>query len=314
VTAAWSSPASSIPPTASLRRGCHVTQRRRYRARDLTNVATLLYCQTEPVIESSKNVSFGCFAFAYLPLASQFVAAKLSPWDNRWSEVYDFTPNASGSKNFSLLEPSAEDAFPVKPLSAVGEWTWSVPPTSFALPSLHPSRVAGATRRRRSNWHVPLCPRLSDSARCRRAATRQVLASPPLTARASHATCHSHASAVILASGGGKELCLELIQAVSAQRCVLVQACAARLDRSKAQQLQASIGACAAHVTLSDGEMVVAAQLCGGSTLAQALQDAAERYGGAGSGIVIVDAAAATAAAHLFFSQWREHSGHAVTK
>jgi hypothetical protein len=38
----------------------------RYRARDLSNVSTLLYCQTEPVIESSKNVSFGCFSFAYM--------------------------------------------------------------------------------------------------------------------------------------------------------------------------------------------------------------------------------------------------------
>jgi protein XRP2 len=87
-------------------------------------VSTLLYCQTEPVIEASKDVSFGCFSFAYLPLASQFVAAKLSPWDNRWSEVYDFTPNANGTKNFTLLDPALEDTFPIKPLSAVGEWPW----------------------------------------------------------------------------------------------------------------------------------------------------------------------------------------------
>jgi hypothetical protein len=112
----------------------------------LSNVSTLLYCQTEPVIEASKNVSFGCFSFAYLPLASQFVAAKLSPWDNRWSEVYDFTPNASGTKNFSLLDPALEECFPVKPLSAVGEWAWCVRlPRRFAathaMPPLqvHPS-------------------------------------------------------------------------------------------------------------------------------------------------------------------------------
>lgn len=61
-----------------------------------------------------------------MPLAAQFVAAKLSPWDNRWSEVYDFTPNANGTKNFSLLDIAQEDAFPVKALSAVGEWTWCV--------------------------------------------------------------------------------------------------------------------------------------------------------------------------------------------
>jgi protein XRP2 len=90
----------------------------------LCNVSTLLYCQTEPVIESSKNVSFGCFSFSYLPLASQFVATKLSPWDNRWSEVYDFTPSPNGAKNFSFIDVTLEDSFPVKPLSAVGEWGW----------------------------------------------------------------------------------------------------------------------------------------------------------------------------------------------
>jgi hypothetical protein len=111
-----------------------MTRLLRYRARDLSNVQTLLYCQTEPVIESSKNVSFGCFAFAYMPLASQFVAAKLSPWDNRWSEVYDFTPNSNGTKNFRLLETAEEDSFPVKPVSAVGEWSWCVT-THVPLPA-----------------------------------------------------------------------------------------------------------------------------------------------------------------------------------
>jgi hypothetical protein len=87
------------------------------------------------------------------------------------------------------------------------------------------------------------------------------------------------------------------------------------LDKSKAQQLHAAVGASASHVAVSDGEQVVAAQLCGGAALASALQSAAERYGGRAAGIVVVvDAAAAAAAGQLFFSQWRQHSGHAVTK
>jgi hypothetical protein len=122
------------------------------------------------------------------------------------------------------------------------------------------------------------------------------------------------ASAVILAAGGGKDLCLELIQAVSSQRAVLIQACVARLEKAKALQLREAIGPCAANVTLSDGEAVVAAQVCGDSGLSQALAAAADRYGGEKGGIVIVLDAAAAAAVQLFFSQWREHSGHAVTK
>jgi hypothetical protein len=121
-------------------------------------------------------------------------------------------------------------------------------------------------------------------------------------------------AAVILAAGSGKELCLDLIQAVATERAVLVHASAARVDKNKAQQLQAAVGPSAAHVTLSDGEVILAAQLCGGSTLVQALKAAAERYGGESGGIVVLDSAASTAAGQLFFSQWREHSGHAVTK
>ena len=141
-----------------------MTRLRRYRARDLSNVSTLLYCQTEPVIESSKNVSFGCFAFAYMPLASQFVAAKLSPWDNRWSEVYDFTPNANGAKNFSLLEPAQEDSFPVKRLSAVGEWSWCVTACQCLLPACLPAyastlrcgRCSAATEQQLARSVVPV--------------------------------------------------------------------------------------------------------------------------------------------------------------
>ena len=122
------------------------------------------------------------------------------------------------------------------------------------------------------------------------------------------------ASAIILAAAGGKALCLEIIQAVASQRAVLIQACVTSLDKTKAQQLHAAVGSSASHVALSDGEQVVAAQLCGSSGLVQALKVAAERYGGEGGGIVVVDAAAAVAAGQLFFSQWRQHSGHAVTK
>jgi hypothetical protein len=155
-----------------------MTRLRRYRARDLSNVSTLLYCQTEPVIESSKNVSFGCFAFAYMPLASQFVAAKLSPWDNRWSEVYDFTPNANGAKNFSLLEPAQEDSFPVKPLSAVGEWSWCVTACQCLLPACLPTpqrcAVAGARPPLSSSSLAPWFPFPSANVPCPTAATQQV--------------------------------------------------------------------------------------------------------------------------------------------
>lgn len=182
------------------------------------------------------------------------------------------------------------------------------------LNATHASHFTGALQLLKSSSRAPLCLCRSANALCPKAATLQ--ACFPSTSPFPP-SCHSSrviASAVVLAAGGGKDLCLELIQAVSSERAVLVQACAARVDKTKAQQLIAAVGPSAAHVTLSDGEVVVAAQLCGASSLVQALKAAAERYGGEKGGIVIVDAAAAASASQLFFSQWREHSGHAVTK
>jgi protein XRP2 len=72
-----------------------------YRARECENCDTLLFASTAPVVESSKNMRFGCFRFFYFNLAHQFKAVKMSVYDNKWSEVYDFTPSAV--KNFSFL-------------------------------------------------------------------------------------------------------------------------------------------------------------------------------------------------------------------
>ena len=114
-----------------------------------------------------------------------------------------------------------------------------------------------------------------------------------------------NASAIILAAAGGKALCLEIMQAVAAQRAVLIQACVTTLHKSKAQQLHAAVASSASHVAVGEGQEVVAAQLCGGTALAHALKSAAERYGGHASRIVVLHAAAAVAAGQLCFSQWR---------
>ena len=43
---------------------------------------------------------FGCFRFFYFNLAAQFKSVNMSVYDNKWSEVYDFTPKDG---NFSFL-------------------------------------------------------------------------------------------------------------------------------------------------------------------------------------------------------------------
>lgn len=46
---------------------------------------------------------FGCFRFFYFNLAQQFKSVKMSVYDNKWSEVYDFTPK-DGNWSFLPLD------------------------------------------------------------------------------------------------------------------------------------------------------------------------------------------------------------------
>lgn len=71
-----------------------------YRARECVDCDTLLFASTAPVVEESKNMRFGCFRFFYFNLAQQFKSVNMSVYDNKWSEVYDFTPKEG---NFSFL-------------------------------------------------------------------------------------------------------------------------------------------------------------------------------------------------------------------
>jgi len=73
-----------------------------FRMRDCHSCEVLLYCLTEPVIESSKDIRFGCFYFAYDHLAEQFQNAQLSLYHNMWSYIYDFNSNAAQT-HYQLL-------------------------------------------------------------------------------------------------------------------------------------------------------------------------------------------------------------------
>eukprot|EP00736_Rhodelphis_marinus_P005775 Rmarinus@m.5103 len=65
-----------------------------FRLRDCRNLKILLYTQTRPIIEESRNIGFGCFDYNYPELRRQFDAAKLSVFNNPWGVVYDFTKGA----------------------------------------------------------------------------------------------------------------------------------------------------------------------------------------------------------------------------
>ena len=51
-----------------------------------------LCVNSQPIIESSSGITVGCFQFSYNKLADHLAAAGLTPWNNYWSQVYDFSP------------------------------------------------------------------------------------------------------------------------------------------------------------------------------------------------------------------------------
>ena len=62
------------------------------RLRDCKNLHIMLFSQTEPIIEASSNITFSSFqGYSYPELLQQMKLAKLSPWNNKWSEVFDFS-------------------------------------------------------------------------------------------------------------------------------------------------------------------------------------------------------------------------------
>lgn len=77
-----------------------------FRTRDCKKMEVFLCCATQPIIESSTGMKFGCFQYYYPELAFHFKDAGLSIFNNNWSNIHDFTP-VSEQNNWSLLPESA---------------------------------------------------------------------------------------------------------------------------------------------------------------------------------------------------------------
>ncbi|RXM90816.1 Protein XRP2 [Acipenser ruthenus] len=85
-----------------------------FRTRDCKKMEVFLSCATQPIIESSSGMRFGCFQYYYPELAFQFKDASLSIFNNNWSNIHDFTP-VSGETNWSLLpeDTAVQDCVPL---------------------------------------------------------------------------------------------------------------------------------------------------------------------------------------------------------
>lgn len=68
-----------------------------------------MFCETEPVIESSANLTFAPYNVAYPQQDQHLAACELSPEENKWDLIFDFTDtNEAGNKivHHQLLDPS----------------------------------------------------------------------------------------------------------------------------------------------------------------------------------------------------------------
>lgn len=84
------------------------------RTRDTHNCDILLHSVTQPVIEDSTKLRFGCFHYFYFQLKDQFNRACLSVFDNVWFNIYNFTP---GNASFEILPESHSAQDMLKSLS-----------------------------------------------------------------------------------------------------------------------------------------------------------------------------------------------------
>ena len=83
--------------------GCWcVVAAQQFRVRGCHHCKIQLICPTQPIIESSSDVAFGCFQCSYPQLREQFKSADLSLYCNQWSQIHDFTTGTENC-NWTLL-------------------------------------------------------------------------------------------------------------------------------------------------------------------------------------------------------------------
>ncbi|KAF4317569.1 hypothetical protein BBO99_00006800 [Phytophthora kernoviae] len=140
---------------------CAVQQ---FRTRDCEDVDVYLYSATEPIIETSSCMKFACFPLTYFSLQQQFRQAKFSPWNNHWSEIYNFTPDHGGWKPLPT-QPFESPLAAVMPVEENGarslwkmpSWTAEELGLSVDLPQLVVPLTSGVCARKENATAVLVC-------------------------------------------------------------------------------------------------------------------------------------------------------------
>ncbi|KAE8901442.1 hypothetical protein PF005_g11847 [Phytophthora fragariae] len=80
------------------------------RTRDCSSCSIYLYSLTDPIIETSQQMTFAPFNGAYCGIERNFADARLEPTNNHWSQVYDFNDPDKTGCNWRILKLEEEAA------------------------------------------------------------------------------------------------------------------------------------------------------------------------------------------------------------
>ncbi|KAJ8516954.1 hypothetical protein ON010_g18385 [Phytophthora cinnamomi] len=80
------------------------------RTRDCSSCSIYLYSLTDPIIETSQDITFAPFNGAYCGIERNFTDARLEPINNHWSQVYDFNDPDKTGCNWRILKHEEEAA------------------------------------------------------------------------------------------------------------------------------------------------------------------------------------------------------------
>lgn len=94
-------------------RNCHncsfTIAGKQLRTRDCKNCTINLYCKTEPIIETSTEMTFASFNGAYPGHYKAMLDADLDPCINQWHKVYDFNDPSKSQKNWRYVTREEEE-------------------------------------------------------------------------------------------------------------------------------------------------------------------------------------------------------------
>lgn len=87
---------------------------------DSSDIKCFVYAASDPALEKVTNIQFAPYNFTYPHIDEHFTKAKLNVNEDKWSEVFDFTPNAT-QKNWSIMSPTDFPGIVVKQIDEFPE-------------------------------------------------------------------------------------------------------------------------------------------------------------------------------------------------